>query len=482
MVDKFSSIDMKSTTTKSVLELKGELRLICCSQDTWDMWTTFFDAHSAGDIVNPETETKYASEKDGEAPPITREFFRPLQGLTESELHRCAVHLLGNTVGRKLPYPKIFLRRPKHKPGTYYIKEWCDHRKLKTNAMRELSLLLPDLHMFDIHGEINWEGWREFKLQYHVNGSSMRSLVKEHIAMLKLKGNKRSKKTETEAAELQRYITFLERKRNATFHGIARFCLVTTGLTTTTFSGWDDGTSRMEVREDRRGCPFGIIDFRCIPGCGRQGIKGMPFYEPFMSKFVAFKSPSIREPHVWLWISDHERLAAVTDFYEAHIKHEYILFHSTYLPCKTEGITAINEARGNKQVGAVCLMFLCYNKLRDGRAPVKSSHFKKLYSVPHPPPKELFQETLYSVFPGNELRMEFYVEILQGLAMDGETVYNVFGGSKVMYAAMVSHPCPIFEYSPSLNPMNIYERPFVNVHWIYYHPPWIAWTFTNGRS
>ena len=34
MVDKFSSIDMKSTTTKSVLELKGELRLICCNRDT----------------------------------------------------------------------------------------------------------------------------------------------------------------------------------------------------------------------------------------------------------------------------------------------------------------------------------------------------------------------------------------------------------------------------------------------------------------
>ena len=39
MVDKFSSIDMKSTSTKSVMELKGELRLICCNNDTWDLWT-----------------------------------------------------------------------------------------------------------------------------------------------------------------------------------------------------------------------------------------------------------------------------------------------------------------------------------------------------------------------------------------------------------------------------------------------------------
>ena len=66
--------------------------------------------------------------------------------------------------------------------------------------------------------------------------------------------------------------------------------------------------------------------------------------------------------------------------------------------------------------------------------------FKKIYSIPHPPPKELLQETLYTVFPALELRLEFYVSVLQSLAISGETVYNVFGGSKFMYAAMVSSP------------------------------------------
>lgn len=52
---------------------------------------------------------------------------------------------------------------------------------------------------------------------YNINGASMRSLVKEHVFVLKLKENKISKKTETEPEELQRYISFLERKKNATF-------------------------------------------------------------------------------------------------------------------------------------------------------------------------------------------------------------------------------------------------------------------------
>lgn len=104
-------------------------------------------------------------------------------------------------------------------------------------------------------------------MEYHINGSSMHSLMKEHITMLKLKGKKQSKKTDTEVVELQRYIDFMERKCHATFHGVARFCLVTIGLTTTSFSAWDNNASKVEVWDDRKGCPFGFIGFQCILGC-----------------------------------------------------------------------------------------------------------------------------------------------------------------------------------------------------------------------
>ena len=91
------------------------------------------------------------------------------------------------------------------------------------------------------------------------------------------------------------------------------------------------------------------------------------------------------------------------------------------------------------------LIFLTYNALRNGRAPIKASNtFTKIYNIPQPPLNDLFQETLYTVFPALELSMEFYISILQGLAMNGEMVYNVFGGSKFMYAAMVSHLLALF--------------------------------------
>ena len=168
----------------------------------------------------------------------------------------------------------------------------------------------------------------------------------------------------------------------------------------TTFSKWDDTISRAEVREDRRGYPFTLINFRGIPGASRQGAKDMPFYNPFMAKFMEYKSPAIREPHIWLWIVEQEKLSVVTELYEEMIKFKYIIFHSIYAPTKTEGIMAINEARCNKQVGAVSLIFLTYNALGHGRAFVKVNNtFKKIYSILHPFPKDLLQETLYTVFP-----------------------------------------------------------------------------------
>ena len=127
----------------------------------------------------------------------------------------------------------------------------------------------------------------------------------------------------------------------------------------------------------------------------------------------------MREPHVWIWIVKQEKLSIVTELYENTIKFEYSIYHSTYVPAKTEGIMAINEARGNKQVGAVSLIFLTYNALSHGRASVKTSNtFKKIYNIPHP-----LQGTaigaLYTVFPALELRLEFYVFVLQSLAISG---------------------------------------------------------------
>ena len=420
---------MKTSATKTVVELKGELKLITSTDTTWDMWCRVFDCHNIGDIVNPETEVTYRSDPKLKVPPILREFFRPLQGLTELELYRAAQHILLETPRRTLPYPKIFLKRPKHmKPSTYHIKEWCEYKKQKMLAVRELNKLVPERQLVTADGDIIWENWRTFKVDYSINGSSMKALVKEAAPFLVSRARKNEKKSSADDREQILYVFFLDVKKNAKFEGAARFCMVEPKAMT--FSPYDDHSSRASVRDDPRGCPFAIFDFRGLPGAWKSGTVENPFYEPFFSAFKKRRSPAIREPHVWLWVVELEKAMQVSSLYNTYLSTDYDVFISTYVPAKTEGLTVIQEGRGFKQVGAVQLYFLTSKKSSTGRIPVKHSTFKKMYDLPAPHPKDMIEETMYSIYPAIELRMEFYLDILQRLTIRGTPSTTFLAGRR----------------------------------------------------
>ena len=114
IIIKFSSIDMKTSGKKTVQELKGELKLITATEATWAIWMRFFYAHKNGNLVNPDSEKPYKSDTISKILPILKEFFHSLQGLQNYELYKTAQHILLETSRRSLPYPKIFLKRPKH--------------------------------------------------------------------------------------------------------------------------------------------------------------------------------------------------------------------------------------------------------------------------------------------------------------------------------------------------------------------------------
>lgn len=193
------------------------------------------------------------------------------------------------------------------------------------------------------------------------------------------------------------------------------------------------------MSKDRRGSPFALINFRRILSASRQGVKGVPFHNLFMAKFMEYKFPAMREPRVWLWIVKQDKVSVITELYEEPIKFKYNIFYYKFVHVKTQRIVAINEARGNKQVGAVNLIFLTYNVAKHGHAPIKANNaFMKIYNILHPPSQGFLAGDIVHNLPDIELIMEFYISVLQDLKMDG-TVYNIFRGSIFMYAAMVSH-------------------------------------------
>lgn len=73
--------------------------------------------------------------------------------------------------------------------------------------------------------------------------------------------------------------------------------------------------------------PFGIIDFRNIPGSTFEGTISTLFNEGFMAKFNDYASPKLREPDVWLWIMDGRRSEQVYGIVRT-LQPEYVVTKS----------------------------------------------------------------------------------------------------------------------------------------------------------
>ena len=77
---------------------------------------------------------------------------------------------------------------------------------------------------------IVWENWKKLKEEYHINGVSMRSLRMGVSFFLAQRSRRNKKKGSIDEREVVMYATFIERKKKATFGGVARFCFVTMAM------------------------------------------------------------------------------------------------------------------------------------------------------------------------------------------------------------------------------------------------------------
>ena len=93
-----------------------------------------------------------------------------------------------------------------------------------------------------------------------------------------------------------------------------------------------------------------------------------------------------------------------------------------------------------KDVNVLCLYFVYKAEfVKMPNHPV--NRMEKLFQVPEGlgNNKSLYVEAKYANYPSNELRMDFYVRMLKSMTRRGDCIFNVFGGSKPMFAALVSN-------------------------------------------
>jgi hypothetical protein len=195
---------------------------------------------------------------------------------------------------------------------------------------------------------------------------------------------------------------------------------------------------------------LGIIDLRDTPGhMNKTDSTRTPYFQYFMQRFTLLQNPGLHDPPVWLWISKTtERHAQVIHYVEGHMK-DYVLTSSTYYIHPNERLYA-NEAKGKGKHREVHLAFL----LKKGVSLPKPDSMYVTPRIDYYTEPHKYNESQFSL-SDRELRMEFYLDIMELFCSPGDSVYCLFGGAKTMHAANVSSPIPSYHFPQSSSPMYV---------------------------
>lgn len=156
-----------------------------------------------------------------------------------------------------------------------------------------------------------------------------------------------------------------------------------------------------------------------------------------MKYFSKQEAPSLTGLPCWLFICEDDN-----DFnqVEAFVNNQQYFGASTYNLKQSSYIPAVNERLGghsqksNQALQPVQLLFLMKPTMSLENLPKDSyvAPTRKLYEK-----TRLYNETEYYMYP-DELRMEFYLEVISLFCKKGQSIFLLYTGSKAVTASVVS--------------------------------------------
>ena len=186
-----------------------------------------------------------------------------------------------------------------------------------------------------------------------------------------------------------------------------------------------------------RNSKLGVIDFRCIPGVhGRSTASvDIPYFEAFMKLMSKHGKPMLTDLPAWLFIcGDDDAYLQVEAFsLTLSVVEKFNLYPSEYIPAPFERLGGYS-AKSKLAMSNVRLLFLINNKME--HPPTVKKQYQALQHVVYEKPRK-YNELEYSMYP-IELWMEFYIRILDLFCKRGDSVFELFCGTKLMVASLVS--------------------------------------------
>ncbi len=182
---------------------------------------------------------------------------------------------------------------------------------------------------------------------------------------------------------------------------------------------------------------LGIIDFRNIPGFTTVMFSTVqsPFFEEFIQLFCSQSNPGITDPPVWMWICGYKDAEVMVSSFANtdRFLREYEIKYAEYEPSKYERLQDVTISHKLAKERVQLLFLLKKNLSPTIRIP-------SLFTFPETPvytkPRR-YNELDYRMYT-TELRMEFYMSVLDLICKPMDVVCTLFCGTKVLCAAVVS--------------------------------------------
>ena len=182
---------------------------------------------------------------------------------------------------------------------------------------------------------------------------------------------------------------------------------------------------------------LGVIDFRCIPEVHGRSTTSVdkPYFEAFMKLMSKHGKPMLTDLPAWLFIcGDDNAYLQVEAFLQIpSLVEKFNLYPSEYIPAPFERLGGYST-KSKLVTNNVRLLFLINNEIK--HPPIVKKQYQVPQHVVYEKPRK-YNKLEYSTYP-IELRMEFYMRILDLFCERGDSVFELFVGMKLMAASLVS--------------------------------------------
>jgi hypothetical protein len=442
IVSRFQNINPEKEGAKINMpsDVKNEIKIITLPDAVFKLWDEFLVRHASGDLINPETLITYnlAQSFSPKSCSLKREFFKHLGHFTDEDLKIFVQHLLGTTPNRNLVYPKVSVNKPKMVVINHHTaSDWVERRKRKKVIIKELEYVRPSLDFLKPDMNVRNLRWRVWKKEHRFSSATWDYLLSAPPAayFTKRLTNEGIHKHADDFVEKfpdlpHMFKSFLrsknrlqERGGGVQILGLDSVSMSIVTSTSTEFSG-------------HRSLGFAIMDLREAPK-HKEWQGGLPPVLPFLEKLKSMTNPSMKDPNVWLWITEPgvDDTTVVSFISEEYDGYDHV--RSVYKPCKGERLYDVTT---RTTAPDVILHFMF--KKGDNMNSHWRDNVKKEYTAPNIPyytDPTKNHEAKWRQF-SSELRMEFYLDLLQEYAAPGENFVGIFTGVKCMLAAKVRPP------------------------------------------